>query len=322
MLWYVSYGLRTIVPRDSSTTTSSSVLPPLAEAPALIPPRGGVTWRAAMDARLLAGAGYALLLQVAHPTVGAGVAEHSSFRADPWGRLLRTLDFTSSMVYGGPELAAATGRRVRAMHKAIRGVRPDGQRYHALEPEAYAWVHATLADAIVRGNERFVRPLPPGELETFWAEWRRVGRLVGVRERDLPATWVEFGGYFDAMVADRLTDNPTVHDVLDALASPPPPELRFVTETLWRAARVPAARLVRVGTVGLMPPALRRKLGLDWTRGQELELRALGRLARGASPLLPRSVRAFGPSYLRWRHAAIAGGDVASGAPPSVAAPA
>lgn len=245
------------------------------------------------------------------------MAEHSNFRADPWGRLLRTLDFTTSMVYGGPELAAATGRRVREMHRRITGVRPDGERYHALEPDAYAWVHATLADAIVRGNERFVRPLPAGDLEVLWAEWRRLGRLVGVRDRDLPSTWAEFEGYFDAMVADRLTGTPAVRDVLDALASPPPPEARFVSDSLWRAARVPTARIVRLGTVGMMPPSVRRKLDLGWSRRQELELRALGRAARGAGPLLPRSIREFGPSYLRWRRAAIARGEVASGAPRS-----
>lgn len=279
-----------------------------------------MTWRLAGDGRLLAGAGYALLLQVAHPTVGAGVAEHSNFRQDPWGRLLRTLDFTSSMVYGGPGLAAETGRRVRDMHKAIKGVRPDGEPYHALEPEAYAWVHATLADAIVRASERFVRPVPRHELEIFWAEWRRLGRLVGVRERDLPATWAGFGEYFDATVAERLEDTPTVRDVLESLDRPPPPELRLVTDSLWRVARVPAAQVMRVGTAGLASPELRAKLGLRWGRVQELELRALGAASRAAGPLLPTSVKGFGPSYLRWRGAAIARGDVASGPAPAPAA--
>ena len=71
----------------------SNVLPDPAEVPALVPSRGGPVWRAAGDIRLLSTSGYALLLQVAHPTVGAGVLEHSNFREDPWGRLLRTLDY-------------------------------------------------------------------------------------------------------------------------------------------------------------------------------------------------------------------------------------
>jgi uncharacterized protein (DUF2236 family) len=268
---------------------------------ALIPPPGGVTWRIASDARVLAAAGYALLLQVAHPTVGAGVGEHSTFRADPWGRLLRTLDFTSSMVYGGAELAAETGSRVRRMHARINGMGADGRRYSALDSEAYAWVHATLADAIVRGNARFVRPIPREELETFWAEWRRLGALLEVDDGELPERWSDFAAYFDRMVAERLADNPTVHDVLDSLASPPPPDLPLLTDPVWKAARIPAARLVRAGTVGLMPPELRAKLGLGWSRAQEVELRALGRASRAAGPLLPAAVKTFGPSYLRWR---------------------
>src|SRR3954469_24863750 len=126
----------------------TELLPDPHEVPQLIPRPGGAVWRAAGDIRTLPAAGYALMLQVAHPTVGAGVAEHSNFREEPWGRLLRTLDFVHGSIYGGPQLASHIGRRVRAMHKTIKGVRPDGERYHALEPTAYAWVHATLASAI------------------------------------------------------------------------------------------------------------------------------------------------------------------------------
>jgi uncharacterized protein (DUF2236 family) len=267
----------------------------------------------ASDARLMAGAGYALMLQVSHPVVGAGVSEHSNFRADPWGRLLRTLDFTTSLVYGGPALAWETGRRVREMHKQIKGKLPSGEPYHALEPEAYAWVHATLADSIVRGHERFVGPVSRQDLLGFWEEWRRAGRLLGVRDRDLPETWDEFRPYFDEMVETRLERTDSVTDVLAALAEPPPPVVRGMSDALWRALRVPAARGARLGTVGLMPPVLRRKLGLEWSAARQVELRAVGAASRRSGAVLPESVRNFGPSYLRWRSDAIARGEVASG---------
>jgi len=292
---------------------ATRLLPTPDEAPALVPPRGGVTWRIASDGRLMGGSGYALMLQVSHPVVGAGVSEHSNFRADPWGRLLRTLDFTTSMVYGGPELALETGKRVRAMHKHIRGVMPNGKRYHSLEPEPYAWVHATLADALVRANARFVRPIPAHELEIFWAEWKRVGRFLGVRERDLPDRWADFGGYFEWMIRERLEHTESVDDVLDALGQPPPPQVKGMSDPLWHAIRRPAAHGGRLGTVGMMPPQLRRKLDLPWTRAQQLELRALGTVSRRSGPVLPKSVKAFGPSYLKWRRRAIARGEVASG---------
>src|SRR5437588_5248033 len=161
-------------PRQAAT-----VMPPPGEWHALVPRPGSITWRRASDARLLIAAGYALLLQVSHPTVGAGVSEHSEFRRDPWGRLLRTLDYTYTMVYGGPAAAGEMGRRIRSMHARIRGRRPDGRRYNALEAEPYAWVHATLAQAIVSAHERFARPLSPAERARFWREWRAMGRMLG-----------------------------------------------------------------------------------------------------------------------------------------------
>jgi uncharacterized protein (DUF2236 family) len=260
-------------------------------------------------------------MQVSHPTVGAGVSEHSNFKADPWGRLFRTLDYSYSMVYGGPELAAETGRRVREMHKRIKGVKPDGEPYHALEPEAYAWVHATLADAIVTGHRHFGLRMTLEDLEDFYAGWRRMGLLVGVRERDLPDGWVSFRDYFDRMVVEHLEDTEAVQDVLEALAAPARPPVPFLGPRMWKAFRFPAARAMSLATVGLLPPALRQRFGTRWTRRQERELRALATVARRATPLMPKSLRNTGPAYLRWRRKAIARGDVASGPPGSRSAP-
>jgi uncharacterized protein (DUF2236 family) len=280
-----------------------SVLPSPDEVPFLVPQRGGPVWRAAGDVRTLSTAGYALLLQVAHPTVGAGVAQHSNFAADPWGRLLRTLDYVNGTIYGGPELAADIGRRVRGMHKAIKGVTPDGQRYHALEPDAYAWVHATLASAVVDGHKRFGSPMRHAEKEAFWAEWRRLGRLIGVRDRDLPDTWRGFRAYFDDVVGHELTDNPTVHLVLDTLDHPASPPLGGAPARLWSLVRGPLARQVRMTTIGMLPPALRERLGLRWSAQEELALRAVGLASRASGPLVVGPLRDFGPVYLRWRRA-------------------
>src|SRR5271166_2023130 len=108
------------------------VMPPEDEWPSLTPHPGTLTWQHADDARVLLAAGYALLLQVSHPTVGAGVSEHSRFRSDPWGRLERTLDYACTMVYGGPRAAGEMGARIRGFHRQIRGTTPAGECYHAL----------------------------------------------------------------------------------------------------------------------------------------------------------------------------------------------
>jgi uncharacterized protein (DUF2236 family) len=280
---------------------STSILPSAADWPSLTPHPGTITWRRAGDARVLIAAGYALLLQVAHPTVGAGVGEHSQFQRDPWGRLLRTLDYTCTIVYGGPQAAGEMGRRMRSFHTEIKGTRPDGQRYHALEPVPYAWVHATLADAIVAAHARFGRPFTNAQREQLWSEWRALGRLLGIRERDLPPGWQAFCEYVEAMVQRELEHTPAVDEVLAALARPAPPELSVLYRPLWPLARVQLGHFLRVATVGLLGPALRERFGLSWTRADELELRAIGGALRGATPLMPASLRNTGPGYLRWR---------------------
>ncbi len=288
------------------------ILPTAEEIPALLPEPGSVVWRYAGDARLIATGAYAILLQVAHPTVGAGVSEHSDFRADPWGRLLRTLDYSYVMTYGGPALAGEMGKRIREMHKSIRGTMPDGESYHALEPEAYAWVHATLAHSIVRGHQLLGSPIPAAELESFYAGWRRSGRLIGVRERDLPESWAEFGEYFDRMAADRLERTAAVEEVLEVLERPTRPELPFFPERAWRLARIPAASQTALITAGLLSPSLRQRFGIPWTPAHQRRLRLLGGVSRAATPLLPRTLRNIGPSYLRWRRGAIARGEAAA----------
>lgn len=283
-----------------------TVLPRAEEVPALVPAPGSVTWRYAGDARLIATGAYAILLQVAHPAVGAGVSEHSEFRADPWGRLLRTLDYSYTMTYGGPELAMAMGSRIRGMHKAIKGVRPDGERYHALEPDAYAWVHATLAHSIVNGHRLLGRPMRGDQVERFYAEWRRSGRLIGVRERDLPEDWTAFGHYFDAMVAEQLERTPAVEEVLESLAAPTRPPLRYLPNAAWRLAQVPTRHQIDLVTGGLLGPELRHRLGVPWSRTKQHELQLLGAASRAVTPLLPATLRNVGPRYLRWRRVAAA----------------
>lgn len=293
-------------------SASASIMPPAGDWPSLAPHAGTITWRYAGDARLLVAAGYALVLQVSHPTVGAGVSEHSQFRHDPWGRLLRTLDYTYTMVYGGPCAAGAMGLRIRSFHKQIRGVRPDGRRYHALEPEPYAWVHATLAEAIVVAHERFGRPLVNEQREQFWAEWRALGRMLGVRDRDLPADWLGFRAYVAEMSADTLQHTSAVDEVLEALAQPTPPALAPLRGPGWAAVRAPLGHLLRLTTVGLLTPELRGRFDVRWTRANEVELRALGAALRSATPLMPSWLCNTGSSYLRWRREAIARGEVAS----------
>jgi uncharacterized protein (DUF2236 family) len=286
--------------------TITSILPSAEEVPALVPQPHSILYRYGDDARLMAAAGYTLLMQVAHPMVGAAVKEHSNFREEPWKRLMYTLDYVYAVTYGGPARAAAAGRHLRKMHKRIKGIDPRGRRYHALDPSAYAWVQATLFNAIVVGHERFGRPLRADQVERLYDEHRALGRIIGVREGDLPPDMASFRPYFDRMVADELEDNETVHDVLAALRRPTTPPIPMLGDRAWKALRLPIAHMLNLATVGLLPPILRERCGLRWTPAQERELRALGAASRAATPVLPKRLRHVGAEYLRVRDPQIA----------------
>lgn len=265
-----------------------------------------ITLRIAGDGCAMAGAGYALLLQVAHPVVSAGVAEHSNFQQDPYGRLIRTLDYVNVSVFGGDEAAAEMGRRTREMHKRIKGVMPDGTRYHSLEPGAFAWVHATLVHSILTCHQRFGRPPTAREKDIVYADWRAIGEHIGVRPRDLPDTYREFVDYMRAMERETLRRTESVETVMRTLAAPKAPPVPLLGEGAWRVARWPAARATDLLTRGLLGPVARRRLGLPWSQGDRLRFEALAAAQRASSPLLPRAAREFGPTYLQYRRGALA----------------
>ncbi len=294
------------------TDVSNGPFPTQDEIDRLLVGPDSVAWRFGSDARLHLVSLYPLLLQVAHPTVGAGVRDYSDFEQRPWDRLLRTLDYVNLLIYGGEE-AVAAGRRLRALHKSFQGVREDGRRYYALEPDAYAWVHATLIEAYIAGHRHFGRPMRPYEAERFYAEYRGLGRLIGVHEDALPEDYAGFRAYF-AEASEVLVRTVSVDRVLSSIrhaAKPPVP----LPDPVWRALRLPAARVSWLGGLGLMDPRLRARLGVRWRPVDELAFRALGRATRGLDPVLPASLKVMGPGQLRWRARAIASGPLGPGDP-------
>ena len=286
------------------------ILPTTEEAQSVLLGPDSLVWRKLGDPRYFFGAGYALMLQVAHPTVGSGVRDHSNFQEDPWGRLMRTTDYLFLLVYGG-EAAVPMGRRLRDMHKPIKGVNPDGTRSHALEPEAYAWVHATLIEASFAAGVRFVGQTTAYERDRIYAEYMPLGRLVGVRPGDLPENRADFHDYVDTMIAERL--------VLSLLDRPDSPGLPVIDQ-LWPLLRLAPSRALKAATLGLLPPVLRERFGVRWGDRQQTELRALGRASRALTPVLPARLRCVGPEYLRMRREAIAKGALGSDAEPVSAA--
>ncbi len=294
-------------------TNEHGLFPSDSEAEHLIVGPDTVTWQFSSDVRLFLAPLYPLLLQVAHPTVGAGVRDYSDFDQRPWERLWRTLDYLLILQYGGGE-AAAMGRRLRELHKTFKGTGFDGQPYYALERGAYTWVHATLLETYVRANQYYGRPMSRAQVQRFYREYVGLGRLVGVRAEDLPADWDGFRAYFTHMLEHELSHNETVERVMAAVQNPALPEVPFVPGWVWKALRLPATRAVYLGGVGLIPASLRARLQIRWTTRDERAFRAMAANSRRLTPILPTKLKVLGPTQLRWRRRAIASGPLAPGA--------
>ncbi|MGX1668251.1 oxygenase MpaB family protein [Streptomyces sp. NPDC055400] len=260
------------------------------------PEPGGILWDIAGEVRSLLALPAALTLQVAHPAVGAGVDEHSVFRTDPWGRGERSLRSVMLWVYGGED-AVQEGRRLRRLHRTIRGTDTRGRSYHALTPAYYAWVHAT-GFPVYRQAQRYLgrRPFTEAQERRLYAEWLQVGRILGLHDRDMPQTVDAFWPYYRKVLADEIELTTVVRELVavDALVPPPdrgPLPVRLALRALWPLLLPPLARFRRFLTIGLMPPDAREAIGLPWTLVQERRLRRFGAVVRRVVPLLPERLR-------------------------------
>lgn len=251
-----------------------------------------VAWRVVGDWRIGLVLGRGLLLQVMHPVVGAGVAEHSTYQSDPWGRLNRSLIPIIGAVYDGPA-ARQTGADIREMHKSIKGVDGQGRRYHAMDPDAYFWVHATIFESVLRTHELFGRQLSVEEQDQFYEEWRQVGRTLGLRDRDMPSNLPGFRAYYARMLADRLENHATAHDVLAQISSKdtPPPPVWPLPAAVWKVLTSPLLGIYQSVTIGSLPVAAREKLGIEWTKRDERRLRRYAAVIRLLGSVIPRRLR-------------------------------
>ncbi|MER6630556.1 oxygenase MpaB family protein [Streptomyces sp. NPDC000987] len=264
------------------------------------PRRGDVVRRRFGDIRSTLTAPRLLLLQVSHPVVGAGVADHGNFRAEPWPRLIRTLLSLTTVVYGGQEAATAEARRLIQVHAPMKGTDPAGRRYHALNPEAYHWVHATLVKGPVDAQRLFGKGMTDDELEAYYRGMRDVGRVWGLKDHHLPPDWASFVEYYDDMVAERLEYNRSVQDVLDELSRPAEP-FAWIPGPLWRSLARVAAHFALLVTAGTLPPDLRERLHLRWSARQERALRRFARLVRALTALVPPPLRlTVSPAIAYW----------------------
>src|SRR4030095_5763582 len=150
----------------------------------------------------------ALLMELAHPLVAAGVAKHSDFRKRPFRRLYRTMRLMSCITFGSRKAASRAVQRIGQCHSSVHGelrqpagCHPSGSTYDANDPQLRLWVLATLIDSSLCLYELFVRPLSVEEKESYYQASRRMGLLLGIASGKLTTDYGSFAAYLQTMLS-------------------------------------------------------------------------------------------------------------------------
>src|SRR5215218_7698 len=204
----------------------------------------------------------ALLMQATHPVAFEGFFAHTGAMDEPYERLARTAKVMDTIAFGSREEADRATRRVRAMHRRVRGELaepagrfPAGTPYAADAPELLLWILATLADSALTVYPRYVRALDRDERDALWRDYKVVGRLFGLAETEMPGTIEDFDAYMRGMLeSDVLHVTPEARELAVDIVMRPPVPVKLK----------PVLELVNQITIGLLPAKVRREFGFSW----------------------------------------------------------
>lgn len=239
-----------------------------------------VYWRVNREWLIALGGPCAVFLELAHPAVAAGVAQHSRYETDPFGRLYRTFKTMTDITFGDAQEARAALGHFHRCHAAVHSAPGDAAIvYDANDPALKLWVWATLVDTVLRVHERFVTPLSDADTCAYYGDAARLARLLGIPHSILPTTYAGFRWYMHSMLAGdtlRVTD-----------------QARAVTDALLHVRG--ASQLTRAFcalSIGMLPARLRAEYGFEWNAADAWRAERFAALARSVRPWLPEILAA------------------------------
>jgi uncharacterized protein (DUF2236 family) len=233
----------------------------------------------------------AILLQLAHPLIAAGVAAHSSFRGSSvaaFSRLHHTVHAMLAITFGSDEECERALDGIRAIHRRVNGPLGSttgpylaGTRYSAEDPELLLWVHATLVESMALAYDQLVAPLGDGDRDRYCADSAEVAEALGAHPDALPRTWRGLRAYLDAQYASgRIAVGHEAHTLAASLLSP-------VGGPIGRAIVTPLVSLLAVGS---LPPAIRQQYGFAWSAGRQRRFDTVMSVVRRIRSVLPGSL--------------------------------
>ncbi len=208
-----------------------------------------IAWRVHSDSAMLIGGLRSLLLQTLHPLAMAGVAEHSDYRHDPWGRLNRTGRFVGATTFGSTKTAEESIAVVRRVHDRVTGVAPDGRPYSANDPHLLLWVHVTEVDSFLAAFNRFgTGRLLSREQDQYVSEMAEIARRLGAEEP--PETVAQLNACLNDF-RKECKAGPQAREAVRFLLLPPVP---FLLRGFYG--------VLTAGAITLLPSWARRELRL------------------------------------------------------------
>jgi uncharacterized protein (DUF2236 family) len=227
-----------------------------------------VTWKLHQEPILMLGGLRSLYLQALHPRAVAAVAQNSGYRADPWGRLMRTSAYVGTVVFGSTADVEQAGNRIRRLHARMSAVDPrTGERFRIDEPDLLRWVHVAEVESFLTTATRAGVRLTPEEVDGYYAEQLRAAELVGLDPATVPATAAEVAAYYDSIRPELGVTRDSAEAAL-FLTVPPVPDI-WDNRALRLGLTLGPTRWAYTGiaatAIGLLPPWARRLYGgLGW----------------------------------------------------------
>lgn len=233
----------------------------------------------------------AVLLQIAHPRVAQGVADHSDFQNDALGRLRRTLSSVNRIAFGTVEEAETMRKRMAHVHAQVQGETSAGmsgpRHYSAFEPDLLLWVLATLIDASIQGYEFVWGSLSAERREQLYRDFLYFGTYFGLKENECPSDYTEFTKYYAEMLAkDLLGSHPLCAEVAATVVNPPHP----LRDRML-------GKLANFLPIETLPADIRERLGLQSTWSTRLRMATLRLAAPVAFRVLPKRLTYYPESY-------------------------